>query len=304
MSTTTPGLDVSHHQGDIDWMKVASAGYRYAYAKATEDVDFVDKQFAANRINAKRAGLIFGAYHFGRGGDVNAEAAHFAAVVGTLQPGEFAVLDAEVPATTPAWCRAFLDKVTTFWNTRPLNYTYDQFRLHADWSPVSNGNYGLILAKYDGTRDAIACAPWPVLAMRQYASDGKVPGIAGDVDLDVFFGDVPTLQKYCRPGTPAPSPTPAPKPKPVPPSPQPGHFDVRAWRVNYGQKDSHLPSLQAWLNRMYPAYSHIGPLSTNYGPQTAAVIKEFAARVGIRGADGLNIGPQIAAALYKAGFRG
>jgi hypothetical protein len=59
--------------------------------------------------------------------------------------------------------------------------------------------------------------------------------------------------------------------------------------------------LQEWLNRAYPAYSD---LATDgwYGPATAAVLAEFARRSSIPGADGLNIGPKIAAALHAAGF--
>ncbi len=42
------GIDVSHHQGAIDWQAVASAGIDFAYAKATEGSQFVDGQFASN----------------------------------------------------------------------------------------------------------------------------------------------------------------------------------------------------------------------------------------------------------------
>jgi peptidoglycan hydrolase-like protein with peptidoglycan-binding domain len=62
-----------------------------------------------------------------------------------------------------------------------------------------------------------------------------------------------------------------------------------------------VAALQAFLNRAYPAYSD---LATDgwYGEATAGVLRQFAARSGIDGADGLNIGPKLAAALAKAGF--
>ena len=62
-----------------------------------------------------------------------------------------------------------------------------------------------------------------------------------------------------------------------------------------------VADLQRWLNRTYPAYAK---LATDgwYGPATAKVLAEFARRSGIVGADGLNIGPQLAAALYRAGY--
>ncbi len=36
------GIDVSHHQGTVDWEAVASAGISFAYVKATEGSDFVE----------------------------------------------------------------------------------------------------------------------------------------------------------------------------------------------------------------------------------------------------------------------
>lgn len=58
------GVDVSHHQGEIDWQAVAKEGYRFAYIKATEGGDFKDSAFQRNWAEAKRSGLAVGAYHF------------------------------------------------------------------------------------------------------------------------------------------------------------------------------------------------------------------------------------------------
>lgn len=93
-------------------------------------------------------------------------------------------------------------------------------------------------------------------------------------------------------------------PPPAPAQPAPPAFDVRAWRVSRGDVDPHLPALQRWGNVTYPAYCKIAPVADQYGPQTAAFIREFAHRSGIAEADGQNIGRKIAAALYAAGFRG
>ena len=42
------GIDVSAHQGEVDWEAVASDGIGFAYLKATEGGDFVDRRFADN----------------------------------------------------------------------------------------------------------------------------------------------------------------------------------------------------------------------------------------------------------------
>ena len=62
------GIDVSHWQGTIDWVKVAGAGKKFAFIKATESTDFLDNVYATNRAKAKANGLKVGAYHFARPG--------------------------------------------------------------------------------------------------------------------------------------------------------------------------------------------------------------------------------------------
>src|SRR5687767_5289040 len=58
------GVDVSNHQGAIDWEAVAADGIDVAYLKATEGGDHVDRRFAASWDAARAAGLDVGAYHF------------------------------------------------------------------------------------------------------------------------------------------------------------------------------------------------------------------------------------------------
>lgn len=58
------GLDVSHHQGEIDWESVRADGITFAYVKATEGGDHIDRLFNRNAVEATAAGLRVGAYHF------------------------------------------------------------------------------------------------------------------------------------------------------------------------------------------------------------------------------------------------
>ena len=60
------GIDVSHHQNDIDWARVAADDVAFAIMKATEGGDHVDRLFARNLREARAAGLAVGAYHFYR----------------------------------------------------------------------------------------------------------------------------------------------------------------------------------------------------------------------------------------------
>jgi GH25 family lysozyme M1 (1,4-beta-N-acetylmuramidase) len=59
------GVDVSEHQGDIDWEAVRRAGIRFAGVKATEGEDFVDPRFGEGRVRAMRAaGIALMPYHY------------------------------------------------------------------------------------------------------------------------------------------------------------------------------------------------------------------------------------------------
>lgn len=58
------GVDVSHHQGTIEWSLLPEQGVDFAYIKATEGGDFVDPAFKRNWREAGRAGIRRGAYHF------------------------------------------------------------------------------------------------------------------------------------------------------------------------------------------------------------------------------------------------
>jgi GH25 family lysozyme M1 (1,4-beta-N-acetylmuramidase) len=58
------GIDVSHHNDDIDFAKVRRAGYDFVFIKATQDNDFIDPMFLTNMARAKAAGLAAGGYHF------------------------------------------------------------------------------------------------------------------------------------------------------------------------------------------------------------------------------------------------
>ena len=58
------GVDVSHHQGAIDWPTLAGQDIDFAYVKATEGSAATDEAFEANWAGARAAGLRVGAYHF------------------------------------------------------------------------------------------------------------------------------------------------------------------------------------------------------------------------------------------------
>ncbi len=76
------GVDLSHHQGAVDWRRVAGDGIGFAYLKATEGSTYTDPTFATNAAGAAGAGLRVGGYHyFNLCSPGAAQGEHFAAVL-------------------------------------------------------------------------------------------------------------------------------------------------------------------------------------------------------------------------------
>lgn len=94
-------IDVSHHNGAIDWPAVAGAGIALAFIKATQGTRFVDPKFHRNRGDAERAGVLVVPYHFLDTADPDRQAGHFLAAtdLGCGQPG---MIDWETAAPTAA----------------------------------------------------------------------------------------------------------------------------------------------------------------------------------------------------------
>ncbi len=98
----TPGIDVSHHQGNVNWHAVAEAGVSFAFVKATDGDTFVDPQFSTNWTGIKDAGIMRGAYHFFRPArPVDSQVENFVRTIRETGDGDLpSVLDLE-EAPTP-----------------------------------------------------------------------------------------------------------------------------------------------------------------------------------------------------------
>lgn len=215
------GIDVASYQGYPDWAKVAASGITFAFTKVTEDTGYVNPTFAHNWAGIKAAGLVRGAYHFARpeGTDAVAEADFFLAEImhaGGLDTGDMLALDLESGSgDLGPWSLAFLRRVEQLAGFKPIVYTGKWFTdSHNIGVYPELGEYGLWLAAYQASMPAPP-APWDVVAFWQHSSTGRVPGIVGDVDLNVFNGDVSRLAFYGKPGAVV-----------TPPSPPAGQYAV------------------------------------------------------------------------------
>ncbi len=214
------GIDVAHYQDSVDWTSVAGSGVTFAWAKATEETNFIDPFFTANEINAKAAGILIGAYHFARPdvdlgtAGADAEAAYFWSVAGPyiLADGSslMPVLDYETSpgssytkATSAAWVNEWCQDIVNYGLSNgvvinPVVYTYISFA--TSWLAATNTHWPLWMASPNGTDPQTgapnATSPWSTWNFWQYGQ-AAVPGITnGTVDVDVFNGDAATLLNY------------------------------------------------------------------------------------------------------------
>lgn len=185
------GIDVSHHQGAIDWTKVAGDGVAFAYLKATEGGDHRDREFARHWREARAAGVAVGAYHFFTFCRPGAQqAANILAVVpaaaDALPPAvdlEFGGNCGRVPdgAVMRRELDAFLAPVERATGKRAILYvTPEFFAAYRDHLPARGLWRRSILRAPDNA------VPWQLW---QYHNRGRVDGIRGPVDLNVFYGD-------------------------------------------------------------------------------------------------------------------
>lgn len=208
------GIDVASYQGYPDWEQVAAAGYAFAFTKATEGEEYVNPTFAYNWAESKRVGMIRGAYAFARPGgtDAVAEADFFLDTIdaaGGLETGDILALDLESGSgDLGPWTLTFLRRCEERAGFSPIVYTGTWFTsTHNIAAYPELAAYGLWLAAYQEQMPAPP-PPWSTLAFWQHSSSGRVPGIVGDVDLNVFNGSADRIALYGKPAPAEPEPSP------------------------------------------------------------------------------------------------
>lgn len=211
---TVKGIDVSKWQGHIDWAKVKSAGIKFAIVRVGDGDSYVDNLFGENWAGTKAHGIIRGTYQFFRPSDDPIKAADlFVKQIkahGGMQDGDLPpVLDVEVQegvsdATLRSRALTWLQHVEAALGRRPMIYTSPGF-----WNAVgadsSFAKYPLWVAHWE-TACPTMPSSWSGWRFWQHADDGKVSGISGDVDLDVWNGTLAELQAFAGGGSQPPPP--------------------------------------------------------------------------------------------------
>jgi GH25 family lysozyme M1 (1,4-beta-N-acetylmuramidase) len=199
------GVDVASYQhphgAAIDWSRVAAAGYKFAFIKATEGDYYVNPYYAADLAQAKAAGLYATGYHFAvpnvSGGASQAEYAvrngDYTADGRTLPLAldiEYNPYGAECyglsAARMVAWVSAFTTEVQRLTGQRPIIYTTADWWHTCTGGSTAFGSDPLWVAGW-GSSSPPMPAGWRNWTFWQYTSRGSVPGITGDVDISYFL---------------------------------------------------------------------------------------------------------------------
>lgn len=199
------GIDISRWQGDIDWSRVRTSGVSFVFIKATEGGDHADPNFRRYWAETAAARIPRGAYHYFYFCRSGAEQARwFIQNVPRERNSLPPVLDLEwtlsrtCPRRPPSHevlreAKIFKDMLHQHYGQRPIIYTtVDFYRDNnmRDWPEEfwlrSVAGHPRIV--YPGQR-------W---TFWQYTGTGIVPGIRGDVDINVFAGNAGQWRQWLR----------------------------------------------------------------------------------------------------------
>lgn len=198
------GIDISHYQGKIDWEQLKNAmikgcPVRFVIIKSTEGSSRLDENFRENFNQARDFGFIRGVYHFWSNKSTAREQAYYFLDQVHLTDGDLPpVLDIEhKPADKSVedfqrdvltWLHIVEDK----YHVKPIIYTYYKFKEQYLSAPVFE-DYPYWIAHYyvDKVQYKGKWKFW------QHTDVGKLPGIIGYVDFNIYNGSYYELKQLC-----------------------------------------------------------------------------------------------------------
>ncbi len=216
---TAYGIDVSKYQETVDWTRLslganaagkvgskASPTYKYrqpvlfALMKSTQGTTIIDPTFKRNFAEAKRCGIIRGAYHFlSTQSSAKQQAEYFIANT-PLEAGDLPpVLDLEIDKKTMAkdhdkvvkMAKEWLAIIEKHYGVKPIIYTYNNY--YIDYLQGHGlDNYDYWIARYGAEPTARHWEIW------QFTETGSCKGINPAVDIDIFRGNFQDLRQYVK----------------------------------------------------------------------------------------------------------
>lgn len=266
------GIDVSEHQGNIDWDKVKAAGIQFAIIRIGYGQNAVDSKAIRNITECIRVGIPFGIYTYSYALNVNNAINEANLVIRTLAPYKdkvrFPVIidmeDADhykqkhgMPSndTLVSICEkeclmfeeagyyAAIYASKSWFDTKLKSSRLDRFDKWMAWwnssasSKFSHDTYGI----------------W------QYTSSGKVNGISGNVDMNESFKDYPSI---IGGGNVTPTPQPA---QPSTNAPTGSTLDLveKVMKGDFGDGETRKNNLGSRYNEVQDFINHIYSADSN-----------------------------------------
>lgn len=192
------GLDVSEYQGEISWSDVDTLENKYAvhfvFIRATVGNDRLDTKFKENWLGAKKNKLLRGAYHYYRPNENSLEQAELFIKNVSLNKGDLPpVLDIEkLPENQSVerlkvGLKRWLKKVEEHYKVKPIIYTGESY--YDDFLKEEFSDYLFWIANYNFYREEID-QEW---LFWQFTEKASVNGIKGNVDVNIYNGDLQQL---------------------------------------------------------------------------------------------------------------
>jgi lysozyme len=205
------GIDISHHNGTINWNIVPQSQVNFVFCKATQGKSYKDEMLPTNMNELKRLGFIRGVYHFLTFKDVTATDQVnnlLSCGIDFNQPGTLPpVLDVEwqqseslnqyIKNNRGACVKKVKDWLVGIENAtgrQPIIYTNSNFWKDYLGNPTGFETYPLWVASYRNDEPVLP-AGWNDYTFWQFTASGFVTGVNGNVDKNIFKAGMKTLKK-------------------------------------------------------------------------------------------------------------
>lgn len=260
-------IDISNWQAGLNVASVVkNGGLGAVIVKATEGLDFVDRNCDGFVQQAVAGGIPFGFYHFARNNDAAAEAEFFREHTRGYERAGIPVLDWEADQSV-AWVNRFVERyheLTGVWpwvyanawrfNQGTVNENCGRWVAGYPSNGITDINYGLNNDMPYGVNNGLVCA-W------QFSSSVRIAGYGGNLDGDVFYGDAAAWDRYAG-GSPSSGGSAQPsEPSGSTPSGSTLDLAVGVMQGRYGNGDARKSALGSRYDEVQGFINHISSAS-------------------------------------------
>jgi lysozyme len=192
--TAVWGVDLSHHQGKVNWDKVEEQKPRFAFLKVTEGSSHLDRKYKKYLKEIRSRNILVGSYHFfSYSSKGKKQAEHFIKHI-SLEKGDLPpVLDAENKRRMPDKSKitkellAFIETVETALKVKPIIYCTERYYNKYLKGKLS-GTYVLWICDFRNE-------PKSDYHFWQKSDKLDLPGFRSLVDYNIYNGSYKELTK-------------------------------------------------------------------------------------------------------------